>query len=161
MTEEPVVDIEAPTMADQERLVDLWVELAADQRQHGSHLAAEGNRDRVHESLARQIALGEVLVARRGEGIVGFVAYTIEGSTFARTATRGLIQNIYVCPDERGQGIGSRLLDAGEQRLTEQGADVLSLEVMARNEAGRRFYDRHGYGPHRVTLEKSTESDTP
>lgn len=153
--------IEAPTMTDLDTLVDLWVDLAAGQRQHNSHLQAEGNRDRIRETLARQIALSEVRVARQNGRIVGFVSYTIEGSTFARSATKGLIQNIYVVPELRGIGVGSQLLTAAEETLDESGADVVALEVMAANAAARRFYKRHGYDPHRVTLEKSVESDTP
>jgi len=153
--------IDAPTMTDLDTLIDLWVNLAAGQRQHDSHLEAEGNRDRIRESLARQIALSEVRVARQNGRVVGFVTYTIEGSTFARSATKGLIQNIYVVPELRGIGIGSQLLEAAEGELESEGADVVSLEVMAANEAAQRFYARHGYDPHRVTLEKSTENDTP
>ncbi|MFB6189114.1 MAG: GNAT family N-acetyltransferase [Halapricum sp.] len=155
------VSIGTPTMADLEALIDLWVELAADQRRHGSHLEADENRERIRESLARQVALSEVRIACRDDRIVGFVTFTIEGSTFERSVTRGLIQNIYVAPESRGQGIGSRLLQAAESALREDGADVFGLEAMARNEAARRFYDRHGYGPHRLILEKSTENDTP
>jgi len=153
--------IEVPTMTDLDTLVDLWIDLAAGQRQHNSHLQANENRDRIRESLARQIALSEVRVARQNGRIVGFVTYTIEGSTFSRSATKGLIQNIYVVPELRGIGIGSQLLEAAESVLDAEDADVVSLEVMAANEAARRFYARHGYDAHRVTLEKSTENDTP
>lgn len=155
------VSIGTPTMADLEALIDLWVDLAADQRRHGSHLEADTNRERIRESLARQVALSEVRIACRDDRIVGFVTFTIEGSTFERSVTRGLIQNIYVTPESRGQGIGSRLLQVAESVLREEGADVFGLEAMARNEAARRFYDRHGYEPHRLILEKSTENDTP
>ncbi|QCC52954.1 GNAT family N-acetyltransferase [Halapricum salinum] len=148
-------------MTDLDTLVDRWVDLAAGQRQHGSHLEADGNRDRIRETLARQIALSEVRVARQDGRIVGFVSYTIEGSTFARSTTKGLIQNIYVVPELRGLGIGSQLLDVAEDALVAEGADVVALEVMAANEAARRFYMRHGYDAHRVTLEKPVESDTP
>jgi ribosomal protein S18 acetylase RimI-like enzyme len=70
------------------------------------------------------------------------------------------VQNIYVTPNHRGEGIGSELLAEAETRLAEAGADAVSLEVMADNEGARRFYRRHSYGPHRVELEKSVESDT-
>jgi ribosomal protein S18 acetylase RimI-like enzyme len=160
MSQDHPAEIDSPTMTDLDALVELWIDLAAGQRQHDSHLEAEANRDRIRESLARQIALSEIRVARAAGRIVGFVSFTIEGSTFERSTTKGLIQNIYVEPDAREQGIGSRLLDRAESVLDAEGADVVSLEVMADNEAARRFYQRHGYDTHRVTLEKSTESDT-
>jgi ribosomal protein S18 acetylase RimI-like enzyme len=160
MSQDHSAEIDSPTMTDLDALVELWIDLAAGQRQHDSHLEAEANRDRIRESLARQIALSEVRVARHAGRIVGFVSFTIEGSTFARSTTKGLIQNIYVEPDAREQGIGSRLLERAETVLDAEGADVVALDVMADNEAGRRFYRRQGYDSHRLTLEKSTESDT-
>jgi ribosomal protein S18 acetylase RimI-like enzyme len=33
------------------------------------------------------------------------------------------------------------------------------LEVLAGNETARRFYETHGYEPHRVEMEKAPESD--
>ena len=154
------VTIERPTMRDADAIVELWVALAAGQRDYDSHLTAAPNRDRIRESITRQIALSELQVARTEDRHVGFVMYAIEGSTFDRTATRGVIQNLYVVPDHRGRGIGSRLLEAAEADLRADGADVVGLEVMADNEAAQRFYARHGYEDHRVTLEKSVENDT-
>lgn len=160
MNDQMGVVVEQPTMLDVDEIVDLWVELAAGQREHGSHLDAESNRSRIRESISRQIALRELHVARLNDDIVGFVMYTIEGSTFSRTATRGVIQNIYVEPAVRGNGIGTELLETAESALSKAGADILGLEVMAPNERAREFYRRHGYDTHRLTLEKPVENDT-
>ena len=160
MSDQSGVVVDQPTMQDIDSLVELWVRLASGQRRHGSHLEAEANRSRIRESISRQIALREIHIARHADDIVGFVMYTIEGSTFTRSATRGVIQNLYVDPAFRDQGIGTELLRAGEATLEDAGADVLGLQVMASNEAARRFYARHGYDVHRLTMEKSTENDT-
>lgn len=160
MSDQSGVVVDRPTMQDVEAVVDLWVDLARGQRRHGSHLVAAENRGRIRESISRQIALSEVHVARSDGSIVGFVMYTLEGSTFQRNVERGVVQNLYVAPSYRNQGVGTRLLETAEQALRESGAEVLGLEVMARNEAARRFYERHGYDTHRLVLEKSTESDT-
>lgn len=160
MTDSTGVTIERPTMQQVDTVVDLWVDLARDQRDHSSHLEAESNRDRIRESISRQIALTEIHVARTGDAFVGFVMYSIEGSTFERSADRGVIQNLYVVPAYRDRGVGSRLLETAERELETAGADVLTLEVMAPNEDARRFYRRHGYDSHRLTLEKPTENDT-
>lgn len=160
MSDEAGVLIERPSMADADAVVDLWVALADGQRAHGSHLLAGANRGRIRESISRQIALSEIHVARVDDTLVGFVMYTIEGSTFDRSVTRGVVQNLYVDPAYRGCGIGSRLLEAAESALNEAGADILGLEVMAHNERARAFYRRHGYDSHRLTLEKPSENDT-
>jgi len=154
------VEIDRPSMDDLAELVDLWVDLAEGQRAHGSHLRADGNRDRIRESIARQTALSELHIARVEGDIVGFVMYTIEESTFEQSARRGVIQNIYVVPAFRGRRIGSHLLEAAERALADSGADVVGLDVMAANTDACRFYRHHGYDTHRITMEKPTENDT-
>jgi len=155
------MEIEAPTIADADRLAELWVDLARDQRAHGSHLLAEPNRSSVREGLARSIVTDGVLVARTNDGsLAGFVEFGPENVSYRQDAERGVIENIYVRPTHRGSAVGGELLDAAEQRLLDAGVDRISLEVLAPNEAARRFYERHGYEPHRVEMEKAPESDT-
>lgn len=143
-----------------DHLVDLWVELATEQRTYQSHLYAEENRTEVHQMLARSIVADDVLVARDGDDLVGFVTFDIESGTYLQDTTRGIVSNIYVEPAYRDTGVGSTLLETAESELRERGVDALALEVMADNDAARRFYRRHGYRPHRIELEKRTENDT-
>lgn len=154
--------IERATLADLDALVEAWVTLATEQRDHGSHVRAESNREAMRESLSQSIVVDDVLVARSDGEIVGFVTLQVERGRLEQDVTRGIVPYLFVAPDRRGEGIGAELLDMAESRLVEQGADVVSLEVMADNEAARRFYRRHGYDLHRVTMEKPTsvESDT-
>ncbi|PSP54586.1 hypothetical protein BRC82_09600 [Halobacteriales archaeon QS_1_67_19] len=86
--------------------------------------------------------------------------FDVEAGAYEQDADRGIVQNVYVVERRRNEGIGSSLLAAAEAALTDAGADAVALEVMADNEAARRFYRRHGYDPHRVELEKPVESDT-
>jgi ribosomal protein S18 acetylase RimI-like enzyme len=153
------VDIEAPDTALAETVTELWVALAEGQRAHGSHLLAEANRTRVREAVVRHAVSDTLLVARTDE-VVGFVTFDTEGGHYEQDCTRGVVQNLYVVPGHRGEGVGARLLAAAEQRLAARGADTVALEVMADNEAARRFYRREGYTPHRVELEKRVESDS-
>ncbi|WP_049979486.1 GNAT family N-acetyltransferase [Halolamina rubra] len=155
------MEIEAPTIEDADRLAELWVDLARSQRAHGSHLLAEPNRGAVREGLARAIVTGSVLVARSADGdLAGFVEFSPETGSYRQDVDRGVIENIYVRPAHRGTGLGADLLAAAEQRLLDAGADRISLEVLADNEAARRFYERQGYEAHRLELEKAPESDT-
>ena len=154
-----MVRIEAAAGSDVEELADLWVALVADQRAYGAHLLAEANRDRVREFLANFVATDSVVVARDA-GVVGFVMYRIESGAYDQDATRGFIDNVFVAPDRRGEGVGSRLLGAAEDTLADRGADLVALSVLADNDAARRLYERRGYRPHRVTMERPLESDT-
>lgn len=152
--------IVAPAVSDVDRLAELWVELARDQRAHGSHLQPEPNRESVREGLSRHIVTGGVLVARtETDDIVGFVQFAPEGGDYVQDVERGVIENLYVRPDHRHEGIGGDLLERAEQELVDAGADRVCLEVLAPNDAARRFYARHGYEPHRVELERSPEND--
>ncbi|WP_129113364.1 GNAT family N-acetyltransferase [Halegenticoccus tardaugens] len=152
------MDITAPDALEAGRIADLWVRLARGQRAHGSHLVASPNRSTVLESITRHIVTDGLLVARDPD-IVGFVMFGLEMGAYEQDVSRGLVQNLYVCSDRRGDGVGSALLAAAERRLVNRGADVISLEAMADNRAAIRFYRRHGYRQHRVELEKRVESD--
>lgn len=154
------MEIVTAGMDDVDAVVDLWVRLAEGQRAHGSHLLGSRNRTAVRETVVQRVVAENVLVTRANGHIVGFVMVTIDSGRYEQDETRGVVENIFVEPAYRSRGIGSDLLDAGEDRLRRAGAEVLALEAMADNEAARQFYRAHGYTPHRIELEKSTENDT-
>jgi ribosomal protein S18 acetylase RimI-like enzyme len=151
--------IEPATADDVDALTDLWVALVADQRAHGAHLLAEANRTRVREFLANFVANDSVYVARAG-GVVGFVMFRLETGAYEQDVTRGVVDNVFVSKGHRGDGVGSRLLDAAEAELAAAGADVATLSVLASNDAARRLYEQRGYRRHRLDLERPLESDT-
>lgn len=166
-----MVTIESPTVEAVDDIADLWVELADDQRRHGSHLLAGANRKPARNAITRHVVTGGMLVAaeygrkaregrieRRGRTLVGFVMFDLETGAYDQDVTRGVIHNVYVRPSHRDEGVGAALLEAAEEALADRGAEVVSLEAMADNEAAIRFYRRHGYDIHRVTLEKRTET---
>jgi ribosomal protein S18 acetylase RimI-like enzyme len=150
--------IEVATSADVDRVTDLWVDLARNQRSYGSHLRSEANRVPVRETIARHASEDTLLVAR-DDVVVGFVTLGVETGSYAQDCTRGIVQNVYVASERRDEGVGSALLAAAENRLADLGADVVALDVLADNDAARRFYRRAGYEPHRIEMEKSVEND--
>lgn len=58
------IRIDAATAEDADAVVEMWVSLAAGQRSHGSHLAAEENRKQIRDAVARHIVLDGLRVAR-------------------------------------------------------------------------------------------------
>lgn len=144
---------------DLEAVTELWVRLAREQREHDSYVRAEANRETMRETLAAHQVTDGLLVARAGGRIVGFASVSLERGSLELEATRGLLSNVYVVPAYRGRGVGTALLEAAEAELADRGAEVVILEVMARNEAARRFYDRHGYDAYRVGMERSLADD--
>lgn len=166
--------IETAVARDVDSLADAWVALAAEQRAYGSHLHAATNHDRIRESMAHHVVQDSCLVARpdstetsavagRDEstpGFVGFVTFSVESDGYEMDASRGIVENLYVEPDVRGEGVGASLLSAAESALASRGVEVVSLEVLAANERARAFYDREGYGEHRVVCEKRVDVET-
>lgn len=148
-----VATISPAETAEADTVVNLWIDLAESQRDHGSHIHGEGNRTPIRESILRHIASDCLLVAR-SDGILGFVMFSVEQGSYEQDLHRGLIENLYVRPDSRGEGLGSELLSRAESQLAQRGVDAVSLDVMADNERARRFYREHGYGSHRVEFEK-------
>lgn len=143
-----------------ERLTDMWVSLARDQRAYGSHLLGPENRAAIRETIVQRLVTDTLLVARQDGDVVGFIMFTVESGRYEQDVTTGLVENLYVEPPARREGVGTALLEAAEQRLAAGGATVVQLEAMADNDAARQFYAARGYQPHRVELEKSTENDT-
>jgi ribosomal protein S18 acetylase RimI-like enzyme len=149
---------------DSDVLAELWIELATDQRQHGSHLWGEDNRSQIHETMLQHVVSGTVYVARCAEGsdaerIVGFVTFGTESGKYDQDSFRGIIHNIYVEPEARGDRVGSALLDAAERELESRGVDIVALQAMADNHAAISFYKQHGYTDHRIELEKPINDD--
>jgi ribosomal protein S18 acetylase RimI-like enzyme len=114
-----------------------------------------GSRDRRGNQRPGR-AGGEEADERTG-AIVGFVMYGPETRSYEQSVDRGIVENVFVHPDYRDHGIGSALLDTAERALAESGVDTIALDVMADNDAARRFYARRGYRPHRLELEVPAE----
>jgi ribosomal protein S18 acetylase RimI-like enzyme len=155
-----VTRLRPATPGDADALADLWVALAREQRPHGSVVRASANRAVVREQLAARAA-GEGVLVAEDEELLGFVEFALDRDGLDREGTRGTVYNLYVRPGARDRGLGSRLLAAAEEELTAAGADAVGLEVLAANDAARRFYRRAGYEPHRVAMTKPLAGEDP
>lgn len=156
------VTIRLAGLPDHEVLVGLWLDLVADQRQHGTTLSSEANEVAVRAWFAEQLPRNNVLVASVDHDVVGFVAFGFMQDRFARDTREGIVHTLFVAAESRGRGIGSALLDAAEDALGQRGVDGIRLELLAGNERAARFYDDHGYDPHRIVYRKplrNTDSD--
>jgi ribosomal protein S18 acetylase RimI-like enzyme len=68
-----------------------------------------------------------------------------ETKEFIEAGEAGL-KEIYVDPDDWGQGIGTALLEHGLARLPES-ITALKLEALSENDLGKRFYTARGFEP--------------
>jgi [ribosomal protein S18]-alanine N-acetyltransferase len=84
------------------------------------------------------------LVADHGGKIEGYIVAAVV--RFRRgQERRGHVITIDVHPEARRSGAGSRLLQAAESRMREEGCLFVSLESAVNNQGALRFYKRHGY----------------
>lgn len=79
------------------------------------------------------------LVAMQNGNVIGFI------TTERLDDGRYEVTRLYVDPEIRSQGIGTRMLQAVFAQLRERGVDELLVNVFGDNHAGRRFYERHGF----------------
>ena len=89
-------------------------------------------------SVARQIALGQVLVCDVDGNLVG-CAFCREEDGHLYVGRFGVI------PACRSTGVGAMLLAAAEQQARELGYDRTRLNVRLVLDALRTYYERHGY----------------
>jgi GNAT superfamily N-acetyltransferase len=85
----------------------------------------------------------EIIVAEAAGGVVGFLVLSPEG----------FVSALYLRPSARGQGVGSRLIEAAKQRRP----DGLSLWAFKVNVAARRFYEARGFIEQRRTAGDNEE----
>jgi ribosomal-protein-alanine N-acetyltransferase len=86
-------------------------------------------------------------LAQKGAfAIVAEEAGNIAGFMIAHKSREvGYVITIDVHPDHRKRRAGTLLMHAAEQRLRDEGAVLIHLEVAVDNAAAIRFYERHGY----------------
>ncbi|HEX6497770.1 MAG TPA: GNAT family N-acetyltransferase [Micromonosporaceae bacterium] len=127
MTRYPVV-LRPASPADAAAIADVWLRsfaaaLPTVRRAHSD----DEVRGWIRDVLVPQ---HEVWVAEAGVGIVGMLALSA-----------GWIDQLYLDPAWRGQGVGDRFIDLAFQRQP-GGLQLWTFQV---NESARRFYERHGF----------------
>jgi ribosomal protein S18 acetylase RimI-like enzyme len=70
----------------------------------------------------------------------------------------GILETLVVTSELRGAGVGQALLEAARNRLADWGIQVLTISVIAGNEAALRFYRREGASHYLHTLVMPTSN---
>ena len=107
------------------------------------------DQDRVAAQLARllsesQLGCGWIALDENGHTAVGYLlaVYVFSLEYLGLTAE---IDEFFVLPDHRGQGLGVEMLEAAEKEFVRAGCTKVSLQLSRDNEPARAFYRRHGY----------------
>lgn len=119
-------------------------------REHAEHeqLAHEVQTDvhRVGDALFGRAPVAEVVIAELADDAVGFALFFPNYSTFLGRA--GIfLDDLYVRPAARGQGIGRRLVAHVAKLALERGCARVEWAVMRRNRAASDFYRALGAQP--------------
>jgi len=94
--------------------------------------------------LAGLLAGGDVVALLAGDPPVGVALLTLRPNVWYDGPV-GLLDELYVQPDRRGQGTGAALLQTAEEVVRGRGGEVLEINVDGEDSDARRFYERHGY----------------
>ena len=85
----------------------------------------------------------ETLVCSRGRKIMGFALYFYTYSTFAGRPSL-YVEDLFVLPEERGQGAGKALLRVMARIALRSGCGRMEWVVLRENDPAIRFYKRIG-----------------
>jgi len=83
-------------------------------------------------------------VARAGSKVVG-VAYVAVMWSLEHFGKSAWLEELYVEPDYRGDGVGTELLLAAMERARRDGYLAVDLEIDAAHAAVERMYEREGF----------------
>ncbi|MER6158456.1 GNAT family N-acetyltransferase [Streptomyces sp. NPDC001868] len=86
-----------------------------------------------------------VVVAVRGGRVVGTLQLTIIPGLSRRGSTRSIIEGVRVHADERGSGLGSRLIEWAVDSSRHQGCQLVQLTSDVTRTDAHRFYERLGF----------------
>lgn len=91
-----------------------------------------------------------ILIAEVDEIIAGHIIITTHIASpkeqlELNAKKQGEIQELYLHPQFRNLGLGTKLMIAAEEYCQQQGCDWISLSTMVHNTAAHRFYHKHKY----------------
>ena len=94
--------------------------------------------------LAELLGAGSTFAVVVGEPVSGVALVTLRPNVW-NDGPVALLDELYVVPEQRGAGLGTRLLRAVERECLAAGAELLEITVDGEDEGARRFYERLGY----------------
>ncbi|MGW1671086.1 N-acetyltransferase family protein [Streptomyces sp. NPDC002324] len=89
--------------------------------------------------------LQHVVVAVREHRVVGTLQLTIIPGLSRRGSTRSIIEGVRVHADERGSGLGTRLIEWAVDSSRRQGCQLVQLTSDLTRADAHRFYERLGF----------------
>ena len=98
----------------------------------------------IAERAAPLIESGEVTVLLGGDGPDGFAQLRFRPSLYTG-ALDAYLEELYVVPERRGEGLGRALLEAAMEHSKERGAEHIDLGTSETDVAARALYESTGF----------------
>lgn len=95
---------------------------------------------------------GFAIIARHGDEPTGFALVTLR-PTISCDGPLAVLDELYVCPPLRDQGIGTSILNRVLAEIRERSGGEVHINVDEVDTDTRRFYERHGF----VNIEPGTD----
>ena len=119
----------------------------------------EGERLHFDETLDREVlanfvadaALGQLWLIMLESDAIGYILITF-GYSLEYRGRDAFIDEFYIRPPYRRQGLGTQTLAFAEKACRELGIQALHLEADFNNPDAQRLYHRTGYQPHKRVL---------
>ena len=102
----------------------------------------EGLRS-MFRTLINDPSQGAVFIARDGDTAVGFASLDWKWSSL-KAARIGFLEDLFVDPAARGQGIADALIEVCAERCRELGMPALQWETAPDNHRAQKVYNRTG-----------------
>jgi len=101
--------------------------------------------------------VGDIVIATEGSRIIGMVniLYTISTALGGVVA---ILEDMLVSPNERGKGIGSKMLTYSLELAISKGCQRITLLTDDDNETAHRFYEKHGFNRSSMTVYRKSLS---
>jgi ribosomal protein S18 acetylase RimI-like enzyme len=96
------------------------------------------------ERLGELLADGTITVLLAGDPPAGFALFRIRPSLWAK-AGDAYLEELYVAPERRGQGIGGALLDAAMETASKAGANHFELTTGEDDRAAISLYESRSF----------------
>jgi len=131
-------------------IVELWKQLSREHAELDGRFALRPEAEIVWARWAGQRLRDEasiVLIAERGEDCVGYLlGHADEAQPIFEKRSYGTVTDLFVVPESRRKGIGSRLLEEALAFFRSRNIGHVRLNVLAKDERTLAFYKTHGFG---------------
>ncbi len=144
-----VIDIKLAREKDLDEITALWYELATmhEEMMEGYDLSEDAREEwkgLMGKSLERKDMI--TLIAWEKEDILGFASVMLRNrAPFFKQKDMGVIMDVFVKKERRGEGIGAKLIHRAETWIKNKGVDLAIVTVAPENQGAREFWGEQGY----------------